>query len=142
MSGSRYVYNVMYGRRNDKKRDDAKKPRSLQLTERDVHYIKTPLVYETTGAFGKEAKKWFKKVQLEFRKINGDSFVTLGGLCYDHTMSWSANSFTQWWTQRFAMTITSHVAACAWQAGFTPVTGGVPALAPSRRADRRQGFEG
>jgi len=92
---------------NDKKRDDAKKRQSLQLTAMDVDYIKTPLVYETTGGFGKEAKKWFKKVQLEFRKNNGDSFG-------------SANSFTQWWPQRFAMTITSHVAACAWQAGFTP----------------------
>jgi len=59
---------------NDKKKDDAKKLRSLQLTERDVDYIKTPLVYETTGAFGKEAKKWFMKVQLEFRKNNGDAF--------------------------------------------------------------------
>ena len=76
----------------------------------------------TTGGFGKEARKWFKKAQLEFRKNNGDSLGTLGGLGYDHT--WSANSFTQWWTQRFAMTITSHVAACAWQAGFTPGTGG------------------
>jgi len=55
---------------------------------------------------------------LEFRKNNfeyyyGDSFGTLGGLGYDHT--WSANSFTQRWTQRFAMTITQ-IAACAWQA--------------------------
>ena len=35
---------------DDKKKDDAKlkKLRSLQLTERDVDYIKTPLVYETT----------------------------------------------------------------------------------------------
>ena len=49
------------------------KLRSLHLTERDVDYIKTPLVYETTGGFGKEATKWFKKVQLEFRKNNGDS---------------------------------------------------------------------
>jgi hypothetical protein len=54
---------------NDKKRDDAKKLQSLHLTERDVDYIKTPLVYETTGGFGKEATKWFKKVQLEFRNI-------------------------------------------------------------------------
>ena len=30
---------------NDKKRDDAKKLQSLQLTERDVDYIETPLVY-------------------------------------------------------------------------------------------------
>ena len=110
----------------DKKKDDAKKLQSLRLTERDVDYIKTPLVYETTGGFGKEARKWFKKVQLEFRKNNGDSLGTLGGLGYDHT--WSANSFTQWWTQRFAMTITSHVAACAWQAGFTPGTGGAARL--------------
>ena len=79
---------------NDKKKDDAKKLRSLQLTERDVDYIKTPLVYETTGGFGKEAKKWFKKVQLEFRKNNGDSFGTLGGLGYDHTWSANCNSFT------------------------------------------------
>jgi len=43
---------------NDKKRDDAKKLRSLQLTERGVDYIKTPLLYETTGGFGKEANKW------------------------------------------------------------------------------------
>jgi hypothetical protein len=93
---------------DDKKKDDAKKLRSLQLTERDVDYIKTPLVYETTGAIGKEAKKWFKKVQLEFRRR--DSFGTLGGLGYDHT--WSANSFPQWWTQRFAMTTTSQIAAC------------------------------
>jgi hypothetical protein len=85
---------------------------------RETSITSRPLVYETTGGFGKEAKKWFKKVQLEFRKINGDSFGTLGVLGYDHT--WSANSFTQWWTQRFAMTTTSHVAACAWQAGFTP----------------------
>jgi len=86
---------------DNKKKDDVKKLRS-QLTERDVDYIKTPLVYETTGGFGKEATKWFKKV-LEFRKNNGDSFGTpLGGLGYDHT--WSANPFTQWWTQRFAMT--------------------------------------
>jgi len=40
--------------------------------------MKTPLVYETTGGFGKEAKKWFKKVQLEFRKNNGDSFRRSG----------------------------------------------------------------
>ena len=59
---------------DDKKKDDAKKLRSLQLTERDVDYIKTPLVYETTGDFGKEAKKWFMKVQMEFRKNNGDAF--------------------------------------------------------------------
>jgi hypothetical protein len=110
------------------KKDDAKKLRSLQLiiTERDVNYVKTPLVYETIGAFGKKAKKWFKKVQLEFRKINGDSFGTLGGLGDDHT--WSANSCTQWWTQRFAMTITSRIAACTWQAGFTPGTGGAARL--------------
>ena len=113
---------------NDKKKDDAKKLRSLQLTERNVDYIKTPLVYEKRlEGFGKEAKKWFKKVQLEFRKNNGDSFGTLGGLGYDHT--WSANSFTQWWTQRFAMTLNrSHVVACAWQAGFTPGTGGAARL--------------
>jgi len=42
--------------RNDEKKDDAKKLRSLQLTERDVDYIKTPLVYETTGGFGKEQR--------------------------------------------------------------------------------------
>ena len=71
---------------NDKKRDDAKKLQSLQLTERDVDYIKTPLVYETKRLEASEgAKKWFKKVQLEFRKNNGDSFGTLGGLGYDHT---------------------------------------------------------
>jgi hypothetical protein len=71
MHGSRYGrYGRRKSRRNDKKKDDAKKLQSLQLTERDVDYIKTPLVYETTGGFGKEAKTWFKKVQLEFRKIH------------------------------------------------------------------------
>ena len=78
-----------------------------------------------------------QEVHLEFRKNNGDSFGTLGGLGYDHTWSANCNSFTQWWTQRFAMTITSHVAACAWQAGFTQGPVELPALAPSRRANRR-----
>jgi len=65
----------------------------LSSRKKDVDYIKTPLAYETTGAFGKEAKKWFKKVQLQFFKNNGDTLGTLGGLGYAST--WSANSFTQ-----------------------------------------------
>jgi len=85
------------------------------------------------------AKKWFKKVQLEFRRR--DSFGTLGGLGYDHT--WSANSFTQWWTQRFAMTTTSHIAACMHGLSMHgrraspkgPVE--LPALSPSRRINRQ-----
>ena len=40
----------------DKKKDDAKKLQSLQLTERDVDYIKTPLVYETTGGSGRRQR--------------------------------------------------------------------------------------
>jgi hypothetical protein len=85
-----------------KKKDDAKKLRSVKLTERDVDYIKTPLVFETTGAFGKEAKNWFKKVQLELstRITATRSGLQEAGLCPLHIHSGGP-----------AMTTTSHVAA-------------------------------
>jgi len=114
----------------EKKNTHAKQLRSLKLTEKDVDYIKTPLAYETTGAFGKEAKKWFKTVQRQFFMNNGEALGTLGELGYEST--WSANSFTQWWTQRFAMTITSHVAERVWQAGFARGTGGAARLIAQR----------
>jgi len=113
-----------------KKEDDAKKLRSLQLTERDVDYIKTPLVYETTGAFGLEAKKCSARITATRSGLQVDSRRAGRGLGCGCT--WSANPFAQWWARRLAMAAAPHVAACAWQAGicrFEHLTGELPVTA-------------
>ena len=63
-------------------------------------YTKIPIVYEATGAIGKEAKNMMKKVMLKLRDQHPSGIPTPSEVGLDS--HWGATSFKSHWTQKFA----------------------------------------
>ena len=61
-------------------------------------FDKYPLVFETTGAYGKETLAWFNSMVAHWKDLKMPSLRDLG---LDHT--WSAASYESFWSQRLSM---------------------------------------
>ena len=64
-------------------------------------FVKVPLVFETTGAMGKETKKWWDSIKTRDKNLHefGPQSRRANGL----THTWNANSFVTFWQQSIAV---------------------------------------
>ena len=88
--------------------------REARNTEQRISYVKTPIPYEITGAYGEGAKKhWEKMIALHTKSVTAEGRSgrppTRAQLGLPNT--WAANTFTSYWSQRVAMSITYFTAA-------------------------------
>ena len=67
-------------------------------------FIKAPLVFETTGAMGKETQKWWKEVCKMEKDQRGEGETTSRR---ERGLDWTftANGFASYWLQSFSMSM-------------------------------------
>ena len=90
----------------EKKRLDVQKNRSANGNLIQAKYTKIPIVYEATGAIGKEAKDMMKKVMLKLRDQHPSGIPTPSQVGLES--HWGATSFKSHWTQKFATHLAKH----------------------------------
>ena len=89
------------GKMEDKKeKEDVKKNMDRHGNLIQARYIKKPIVYEGTGAMGKEASAMMKKVMLKLKEQHPRGIPTPSEVGLDS--HWGATSFKAHWIQKFA----------------------------------------
>ena len=72
-------------------------------------FDKCPLVFESTGAYGKQTLVWFNDMVSQWKKLKMPSLRNAG---LAHTFS--ANNFESFWSQRLSMVQAQHHAEAAY----------------------------
>ena len=67
-------------------------------------FVKVPLVFETTGAMGKETEKWWQGVLILERKSR-DPALPVSRKDQDLDWSFTANAFSSYWRQAISMSM-------------------------------------
>ena len=73
----------------------------LQAGPAGLAFVKRPLVFETTGAMGKETQKWWESVKQLNRERH--EFDPKSRRLRGKQHTWSANSFSTYWLQSIAV---------------------------------------
>ena len=63
-------------------------------------------MFESTGAYSKETAKWFGELVKADKKVNPPALVRSVGASFGSTFS--ANSFSSFWSQRLSMVQATH----------------------------------